>query len=233
MVAFLSQEREQDGAQIPRGTCFFVAVPIRDGRGVAVYLVTARHVIDKARASGRALFLRANERDGGLAIRDLPDYDAWHVSARTDVAILAAPPIKGLDVKLLPAERFATPAFLEAEKVGAGDEVFFVGLFTGHPGSERNEPIVRFGNVSMLPNEPVRIRNADGSVSRVSAFLVEARSWGGQSGSPAFVWLSPFRDPGMITLPQWSGGDPGAGGKLAPGGEPQLLGLVCGHFELD
>jgi hypothetical protein len=33
--------------------------------------------------------------------------------------------------------------------------------------------------------------------------------------------------------PELVGRGPGAGRKFAPEGEPQLLGLVCGHFELD
>ena len=228
-VVFLSQP-EPDGNHLPKGTAFIV-VPEEEAEAGHPYLVTARHVVEAARATGRSLYIRGNDADGGFAIRELPDYDAWHISAETDVAIFSAPPLDGIDVVCVPTSAFALPGFLDEHRIGPGDEVFFVGLFTGHPGSENNEPIVRFGNISMLPHEPVDIRNADGTESPVNAFLVEARSWGGQSGSPAFVWISPIREPGVMRIPAWSG-DPGSGGVMAPKEAPHLLGLVCGHFEL-
>jgi hypothetical protein len=124
-------------------------------------------------------------------------------------------------------DHFATPEYIEKHRVGLGDEVFFVGLFTGHAGSAHNEPIARFGNISMMPREPVEIRNADKSPLLVPAYLVEARSWGGQSGSPAFVWLSSTRNPGYINLQAIDPSKP-----LPLDAVPRLLGLVCGHFEL-
>jgi hypothetical protein len=41
------------------------------------------------------------------------------------------------------------------EKIGLGDEVFVVGLFRSHYGLQRNIPIIRVGNISMLKGEPV------------------------------------------------------------------------------
>ncbi|MEA2489014.1 MAG: hypothetical protein QOH21_806 [Acidobacteriota bacterium] len=228
-VVFLSQLNDH-GEQVPKGTAFLVVHPLTEESGFP-YLVTARHVIEAARATGHPLFLRGNDNDGNLEIRDLPDFDAWHVSSATDVAVLDLPPIPGLDVVGISPQQFATAAFLQEHSAGLGDEVFFLGLFTAHPGSQHNEPIVRFGNVSMLPNEPVAVRNADGSFTPTSAFLVEARSWGGQSGSPAFIWLSPIREPGVMRIPRWAG-DPGEGGVVEDIELPHLLGLVCGHFEL-
>lgn len=63
---------------------------------------------------------------------------------------------------------------------GPGTEVFFVGRFLHHQGRERNHPTVRFGNIAQMPWEPVRT----GRGIRQEAFLVEARSESGYSGSP-------------------------------------------------
>ncbi|MCK4470418.1 MAG: hypothetical protein KAW49_01390, partial [Anaerolineae bacterium] len=43
--------------------------------------------------------------------------------------------------------------------LGAGDEVFIVGLFAHLAGSARNMPIVRMGNVAMMDEEPVYSRD--------------------------------------------------------------------------
>ncbi len=56
------------------------------------------------------------------------------------------------------------------------------GLFIHLAGSARNLPIVRMGNIAMMPDEPVPTRTG-----AIDAYLIEARSIGGLSGSPAFV----------------------------------------------
>lgn len=61
-----------------------------------------------------------------------------------------------------------------------------VGRFVNHEGKQRNLPSVRFGNISMMPYEPVR--TSRGLLQEV--FLVESRSLPGYSGSPVF--LAPF-----------------------------------------
>ena len=39
--------------------------------------------------------------------------------------------------------------------IGLSDEVLAVGLFANHAGKERNETVVRTGNIAMIPQEPV------------------------------------------------------------------------------
>jgi hypothetical protein len=74
-----------------------------------------------------------------------------------------------------------------AQDIGPGDDVFYVGRFMGHAGKWENNPSVRFGNISMNPNErePVEWETATRHYSQVG-FLVEARSRSGYSGSPVF-----------------------------------------------
>jgi len=67
-----------------------------------------------------------------------------------------------------------------------------------------------------MPEEPVRIETDDkGTMEDVNAYLVEARSRGGHSGSPAFLFY-PMVGPTFIN-------------PTPPA--PLLLGMVQGHFE--
>jgi hypothetical protein len=71
--------------------------------------------------------------------------------------------------------------------VGLGDEVVAVGLLLVHYGKEHNEPVVRTGNLSLIPREPVLVRYAGGPDRRMRLYLTELRSIGGLSGSPVFI----------------------------------------------
>ena len=99
--------------------------------------------------------------------------------------------------------------------VDLGDEVFISGLFSHHYGESRNIPIVRIGNLAALREEPVFTP----SFGAMDAYLIEARSIGGLSGSPVFVNLGNMR-----TLD---------GMQVISGGGPKffLLGLIHGHFD--
>lgn len=71
-----------------------------------------------------------------------------------------------------------------------------------------------------MPEEPISISPGSGDTAhtmRVDAYLVEARSWGGHSGSPAFVCYPPDRKMGKLDL--------GPRRKLVA-----LLGVVVAHF---
>jgi hypothetical protein len=223
---------DDDVGWTPVGSGFFVLSPV--GPDFAVpFLVTARHVVEGARASGKQLYVRLNRRDAGKADFLEAPAEAWVCSEETDVAAfhLDDDPRATYAIEFIRPSQIATAEQLAERNVGPGDEVFFAGLFSGFPGVERVEPLIRFGNISMMPGEPVSIQNADGSRARVEAFLVEARSWGGQSGSPAFVFFPATRQPGFLEIPEASEGPEG---KLAipDTSMPQLLGLVQGHFNL-
>jgi hypothetical protein len=72
--------------------------------------------------------------------------------------------------------------------VGPGDDVFFVDRYVNHEGQQRNLPTVRLGIISMLPYE--KVEHSRGTL--VDSFLVEARSLGGYSGSPVFLFIRPY-----------------------------------------
>jgi hypothetical protein len=207
----------------PIGTGFFVGVPVGDV-GTDAFLVTARHVIEGARPFGR-LFVRLNKK-GQPGFTDFASSpDDWLVHPTTDVAVLPVNtiPQDAYEWLWLPQEMLAGDDYLSGPENGVfeGDDIFFVGLFTPQAGTEHSHPIVRFGNVSLTPREKVSIKlSPDPAATRVpvDAYLVEARSWGGQSGSPAFMFYAPDRRPGTLTV-----------------GAPRfaLLGVTHGHFDIE
>jgi hypothetical protein len=96
--------------------------------------------------------------------------------------------------------------------------VFTVGLFTYHAGTQRNMPIVRYGNIAMLPDEPIQVEGGFADV-----YLVEARSIGGLSGSPVFVRKT-------LALPITSRYDNER--KIEGLGRLFFLGMMRGHWDI-
>lgn len=121
----------------------------------------------------------------------------------------------------IPDSYLATEAYIREREIGEGDEVFFVGLFSEHHGKQRNHPVVRFGNISLMPYEEIYVELDPGSHQNtpILAYLIEAKSWGGHSGSPAFVYLPPYRRFGIIEI-------------ATPEDRMKLLGLIHGHYAI-
>lgn len=80
-------------------------------------------------------------------------------------------------------------------KIAEGSDVFFTDLFTGHVGLQRNYPIVRFGRVALVTDEKIEW---DGTPNEL--YLIEAASYGGNSGSPVFFYLGSDREPGTLVV---------------------------------
>jgi hypothetical protein len=175
------------------------------------------------------LFLRVNLSDGG--VEDLPaDQDDWLFSETTDLAASIIYLHPSLNQQPMPVWLIAADDYIADQGVGVGEDVFFVGLFSQHPGRSRNLPIVRFGTISLMPDDEERLRvvvardeNGYEHKRDLRAYLAEARSWGGHSGSPVFVSYSVTRQPGQITGLNVSG-------RIGP---QFLLGLVQGHYDID
>jgi hypothetical protein len=221
-TAFLFVDKLDEGSgrtnRIPAATVFFVAVPTGKAAVPDFYAVTARHVVDSARPYG-LMYVRVNKIDGGYHDFDISP-DDWIGHSSTDVAVTQFVFQPGLDLKFLPLEMLATDEYIAQHKIIEGDKVFFIGLFSEHAGLERSQPIVRFGNISLMPREPLplRLQPESDHTTSVDAYLVEARSWGGHSGAPAFVYYADTdRQPVLVTQ------------KSEP---PALLGLVHGHYEI-
>jgi hypothetical protein len=159
-----------------------------------VYAVTNSHVIQRA---GLTPVIRINESVPVDASADTwtvrtgvveTEADVWTHASRDDLAVCPMPIRIPIYVyAFIPEDLFLTEADVKACDVGPGDEVFFVGRYASHEGKLRNWPALRFGNISMMNWEPVT--RDDGLIQ--DSFIVEGRSVGGYSGSPAFVYLPP------------------------------------------
>jgi len=173
----------------PEGTGFLVAQPSEfddPSAGAAFYyLVTAKHVIDGL--EGEPCGARMNRRDGGTELVGIGTKWWFHPSdPSADVAVvpLAMDPVavRQLDLVAYPTPGFATEEAIKEATIGVGDEVFITGLFAHNLSSGPNTPIVRMGNIALMAGEPIQAGD-----QKMHVHLIEARSIGGLSGSPAFV----------------------------------------------
>lgn len=150
-----------------------------------MYIVTNSHVIREGKASA----LRVNTRDGKLGIVHSTTEGWIHHPYGDDVAVL--PISLEYDIvkaRGIPLDWLITKEKIQHYNIGPGDETFIIGRFVNHEGKQQNLPTVRFGQLSMLPLEP--IRTGRGLLQEV--FLVESRSLPGYSGSPVFISPMPF-----------------------------------------
>ncbi len=93
----------------------------------------------------------------------------------------------------IPDSLIATSEILKRYKISEGDEVFFSGLFTSHPGQKKNQPIVRFGRVALMSDEKIEWREKDKAAKFLDLYLVECQSFGGNKNwllklSPKFLF---------------------------------------------
>jgi len=202
------------------GTTFFVGTPMVGTNGIQfVYLVTARHIIDgiRRKSTDQMVYVRVNMRDKPAQLVKFP-IERWLFhpqDAAVDVAITPwAPPADVVDYLTIPVSMAATDEVISREGIGIGDEVCLTGLFVNHYGQQRNLPIVRIGNIALMPEEPVQTQD----LGFIDAFLVEARSIGGLSGSPVFVHLAGIRRVGKKSQ--------------LKGSVFYWLGLMHGHWDL-
>lgn len=197
------------------GSGFMISVPSTAHEGWHhLHIVTNSHVVRE----GESPVVRVNTRDGGMDILDLSEEDWVHHIDGDDIAV-SDPDIDMEPYKFsyVSTNSFLTKEIIEAHNIGPGDEVFMVGRFVPHEGRQRNTPTARFGNISMMPWEP--IHHPSRGINQES-FLVETRSLGGFSGSPVFVHI-----PAMSARPYEEGFSAGAG--------PWLLGVDWGHLPID
>ena len=218
-VVFLSY-RSQRGYELA-GTAFFVGVPLEDVQGAWLhYLVTAKHVIDHIRLKSidQRVYIRINTHQEGAKLVESPIED-WRAAPQDneaiDIALFAwVPQSDVFDFRVIPLANFASAEVVDTWGFGVGDEVFFPGLFVNHHGRERNVPIVRGGTIAAMPDELVQTE-----LGAMRAYLVEARSIGGLSGSPVFVHAGGIRE------------DPETGKfRMLAEAQFRLLGVMHGHW---
>lgn len=191
-VAFICV-KETDGITQtfePCGTGFFVSVQSANNL-FHLYFVTAKHIIEETR--GMEISVKVNNGRGASMNITIANGFSWitHPDENVDVAITPfALPIE-TNLISIPIDMALKKEDIDNGNIGIGDDVFITGLFTHHHGKFENLPIVRMGNIAMLPNEKVSVGWHDGV--DMDAYLIEARSIGGISGSPVFFGESHFK----------------------------------------
>lgn len=164
------------------GTGFLIAYP-SEVQDYHYYAVTNLHVIEEAKSP----VIRLNTRDGKS---DPLEYEQGDWIPHPDGDDLAVCPIA------LPLTAYQNQALnwnlvaldqhlIRQAEVCAGADVFMVGRFISHDGKQRNTPALRFGNIAMMPEEPIRGYKGH----EQECFLVEMRSMSGYSGSPVSLAL--------------------------------------------
>ncbi len=148
------------------------------------HIVTARHVIDGI--GNQDICIRVNNVGPGMSLLHTQRARHWHVfDSKEYVDIAVAPlfvPSADYDVLHMDMGSDVIDPRKPDPPSRPGDEIFVVGLFTSHYGEARNIPIVRFGHISAMDEEPVLTE-----FGYMPGYLVELKSLGGLSGSPVFV----------------------------------------------
>jgi hypothetical protein len=213
-----------------RGTGFMLC-DFEDGILIP-YIVTAGHVaqkLEKFRDTG--FYLRANRKDGGDPLMKIEQADwAYHPDPTVDLAV-ANLSFSGafFDIIYWPlrdkffGDEDRVAKFGGPNDVLCGDPVSIIGLFRLHPGKQRNIPIVHTGHVAALPDasERIPLMDASGHKIEAEAYLVEAQTLEGLSGSPVFT-KEPLI---LVDLGKHHGEHAGAYGALV------LLGLYVGSWD--
>lgn len=224
-VLFLGYRPSKGGKALYRGTAFLVTVPFKNlGReNGCPFLLTCKHNIDKARKESHdaSVVVRWNDSSGKAREQDFP-CDEWitlESASAVDAAILPADRRWGIDPYpiRLDNDTFATLEAIEKNNIGVGHEVYMPGLFTEFKGEDRNVPVVRQGNIALMPPQLIP---SEGD-QMVHGFIVEMHSIGGHSGSPVFVNLSgPGFSDGRMRI---------ASGEM----RYCLLGILHGHWDIN
>lgn len=217
-VAFLAY-RDSKGEPVLAGSVFFVGKPVPgENRCERVFAVTALHVIENICRPNHEedILIRFNLKAGGFTwvTTKLTDWH-WIDGALIDVAITERGIPAELDHLVVPFTMCTPVTELENLSYGLGDEANIIGLYVRQPGIEKNMPIVRTGNIASIKPQKIRTRQYGDTIG----ILVEARSFGGLSGSPVFANLSLFYVKDGNTVSRT--------GELG-----KLIGMVHGHHDL-
>ena len=164
-------------------TGFFLGVPSEIEGRTHLYGVTNQHNIEKG--SG-APILRAKKRDGALEFIQARRED-WAACPGHDISVLPIDPNIAPYFECIGVDICLGADDVQAHSLGAGDNVFMLGRFSGYDGGSENCPYARFGNFSInnaILHHPI--------YGMQESFVVEMRSISGYSGSPVFIYWDFF-----------------------------------------
>jgi hypothetical protein len=223
-VGFVSRYEPDDegGSRLRFGGTAFVVGVLMEGNMALADIVTAKHVAEAIEPDQAVIAMNA---DDGMPLSLRTGSNKWfyHPTEKDSVDVAVMPfgsaRFNDYDIEWIPEQILATDQRIKDFDIGLGDELYISGLFTRFLGGTKLTPIVRTGNIAMIPEEKLPV---DG-FGDMEAYLAEGRSIGGLSGSPAFV-----RNTVMTPMQT-------ADGKLASMsglGGSHLLGLVHEHYDI-
>jgi hypothetical protein len=200
------------GLESEGGTGFLIDIPTKEDPAIGFWaIVTARHIVDPEWAgcpwrNPPILHARVNIKDykaasSGVGTSELPldllsaGKPIWfsHSNDQVDVAVipLSSEGIKELqknDVNALAINILAAKEELEKFQVGIGDGIASAGLVPALFDLKRNYPAFKFGKISNVPDEPLKLTCEPGSVPKNRlAWLIAGNFVPGNSGSPVFL----------------------------------------------
>jgi hypothetical protein len=162
------------------------------GAGDYYYVVTNEHVVrDFTELTIRFQGFHPTTGDSILHKCRFKKLD-WTIDKDSDLAITPISfPTKFMHATI-PIGMFVTEEKRTQHRIAYGDEVFLVGRLqlNGVYYTTWNTVLMRFGNISMLPTDDK------------ANYIVELRSIGGHSGSPVFVYDTPFSFSGTRSASQ-------------------------------
>lgn len=184
-----SESNANDGVRAG-GSGFVLGVWSQPQNLMYLYVVTNRHVVQKG-----CSVVRMTSGSDEVVVKVVPEED-WVCPRGTndDLAIwLFGTQHLTNDINFS-AVSFDRLIMKESvSEYSVGDDCFMLGRFVTHDGRQRNLPTARFGNISMLPTEPVEV----GRDEFADLFMVETRSQAGYSGSPVFL----YREKTAVSIP--------------------------------
>lgn len=200
-IVYIYKDEADARAGEKQGGCGFLigvqSETVKDG--FHAYIVTNRHVSIRPNISNPCI--RVNTKSGELDYINT-EKEKWipHPDG-DDLAVYPLVGIKGDPWKVSFLKMHIHPIddeYIKSRDIRVGSEVFMVGRFINYEGVEQNKPLVRFGNISMMP--PVPVYDEFTKIDQES-YLVEMRSIPGYSGSPVVVYTNPFM-PSMNNPPK-------------------------------
>jgi len=181
-IAYLYQdEHDAISGEKSGGTAFILGVPFSSSDKVHRYLVANSHLIENGFETARFMNV-----DGTAECLDLRDSWIKHPSG-DDLAVTRIDESSFSELRntIIMRDMLASEERLKEWHIGIGDDVMFIGRFSGHDGKDINVPSLRFGNISMMPS----LINQGGKRNfNQLSFLIEGRSMAGYSGSPVFFY---------------------------------------------
>jgi hypothetical protein len=217
-VSFLSLVIDGEESKIRYCGSSFIVYWQKTQNSGSHFLVTARHNLEECRAIRGTLIANFNLSSGGIDKIELPE-SHWTSHPSTDVAAFPIHLKAEYDCAFLERHHFFSNREYPVnavDRVDVGDDIFYIGLFSPHTGATQFTPLSRFGKIALtLGKVPVKFNS--GSLERsTDAYLIEAQSWGGASGSPVFHRKWPTSEAQELAFNDPTG--------------PKLIGLLQGHF---